>query len=150
MITKDELISQLNKRAKDYYENPRLQVTNQFAGEHLFVDGEATLIPYGRGFFYLLHMDEIIRKATGGKKSLDDVVLAILKRTRNMEECGNPAWLEEVQRIAGIDVSGEFEEMQNGKVFIPTVTSFQTPVRVLQSVGIQRETGKECILYQFE
>lgn len=150
MITKVELITQLNKRAKDYYENPRLEVTNQFAGEHLFIDGEATLVPYGRGFFYLLHMDDFIRKATNGEKSLDDVVLAILRRTRSLEECSNAVWLEEVKRITGIDVSKEFEEMQNGKMIKPVMTSFKTPIKLVEGKGIQRETGKECILYQFE
>ena len=150
MLKKDELVNQLNKRAKDYYENPRLQVTNQFAGEHLFIDSEATLIPYGRGFFYLLHMDEQIRIETAGEKSLDDVVLAILHRTRSTEECGNEVWLEEVKKAAGIDATKEFEEMQNGKVFPPKVTSFKTPVRVIECKGIQRETGMECVLYQFE
>ncbi len=150
MITKEELTAQLNKKARDYYENPRLQVTNHYAGEHLFIDGEATLVPYGRGFFYLLHMDDIIKKATGSKKSLDDVVLAILARTRTMEECGNEVWLEEVKRISGLDVTREFEEMQSGKIFPPTVSSFHTPVTVADSRGIQRETGEECILYHFE
>jgi hypothetical protein len=150
MITKEELITQLNKRAKDYYENPRIQVTNQFAGEHLFIDGEATLVPYGRGFFYLLHMDEVIRDATKGEKSLDDVVLAILRRTRTTEECKNDVWLEEVKRIAGIDVSDEFVEMQNGKVFVPALSSLKTSVNVVKSTGTQRETGEECVLYQFE
>ena len=149
MLEREELIHQLNKRAKDYYENPRIQVTNQFAGEHLFMDQEATLVPYGRGFFYLLHMEEVIRKATEGKRSLDDVVLAILKRTRAGEECGNEVWLEEVQRIAGIDISEEFTEMQNGKVFPPVVSALTTPVTVIQTTGIRRETGEECVLYQF-
>lgn len=150
MLKQDELVKQLNKRAKDYYENPRLQVTNQYAGEHLFIDKEATLIPYGRGFFYLLHMDECIRTKTDGKKSLDDVVLAIHSRVRAKEECGNEVWLEEVKKVAGLDASQEFEEMQKGKVFLPKVTSFTTPIRVLECKGIQRETGKECVLYQFE
>ena len=150
MITREELIQQLNQRAKDYYENPRIQVTNEYAGQHLFIDSEATLIPYGRGFFYLLHMDEVIREATGGARSLDDVVLAILLRTRSGEECNNEVWLEEVKKVTGLDVSEEFKEMQNGKVVAPTVSSLLTPVQVVPCKGIQRETGKECVLYQFE
>lgn len=149
ILSKQELIKQLNKRAKDYYENPRNKITNAEAGERLFQDGEATLVPYGRGFFYLLHMDEVIRKATQGKRCLDDVVLSILDKTRKGEKCGNDTWLSEVQRIAGIDITEEFKEMQNGRIFEPTVTPFSTPLEIREITGHMRETGQNCNLYEF-
>jgi len=149
MLTREELTAQLNKRARDYYENPRIAVTNEFAGENLFIDSEATLIPYGRGFFYLLKMDQEIRNATNGIKSLDDVVLAVLSRTRAGEKCGNDTWLEEVKKAAGLDISQEFEEMCQGRFIAPCIGSFVTPVEVIETKGVQRETGHECVLYQF-
>lgn len=149
LTTKEELIAQLNKRAKDYYENPMNRVTNQYAGEHLFADQEATLVPYGRGFFYLLSVDEKIRRATNGSVSLDDVVLAILRRTRCGESCGNEVWLEEVKRFSGLDISAEFRQMQNGMLIKPVVSSFKTSLEVVEESGKIRGTGEKCILYQF-
>lgn len=149
MISRGQLLAQLNKRARDYYENPRLTVTNAWAGEHLFRDGEATLIPYGRGFFYLLHMDGAIREATAGRKCLDDVMFALLDQTLAGRKVTNEDWLRKLSELAGIDGGREFREMQNGAVFTPETDSFVTPLRVEKIRGTARETGAPCTLYQF-
>lgn len=149
MIQKEELVEQLNKRARDYYENPRNSISNKEAGELLFQDSEATLVPYGRGFFYLLHVDHQIRQMTDHRFSLDDVVFALLRRTRNHEHCGNQDWLEEVHRITGLDIREEFEEMQRGKIFAPQVSSFVTPIQVRPVDGRKRETQESCVSYEF-
>lgn len=149
LITKEELIHQLNKRAKDYYENPRNEIPNEEAGRLLFKDGEATLVPYGRGFFYLLHVEAQIKKATNGLHSLDEVVLNILEKTRAGEECGNDTWLEEVKKVSGLDISKEFHEMQKGKIFYPQMEAFTTPLKVESIIGHKRETKEQCELFQF-
>lgn len=149
IISKENLVEQLNKRAKDYYENPRNDISNMEAGRRLFKDSEATLVPYGRGFFYLLNVDEQIRLATNNEKSLDDIVLSILDKTNNGEICGNSTWLSEVKRISGLDISKEFEEMQNGKIFLPKLSCFNTNVEFFETNGTKRETDEPCILYQF-
>lgn len=150
MISRRQLLTQMNKRARDYYENPRLTVTNAWAGEHLFHDGEATLVPYGRGFFYLLHMDGVIRKATAGQKCLDDVMFALLDQNRAGQLTTNEDWLRQLSAVTGVDGEREFCEMQNGAVFAPEIGSLVTPPRIVKTQGTTRETGAPCTLYQFE
>ena len=53
------------------------------AGGNLMSDSEMTRIPYGRGFFYLMHADGMIRKATHGKHTLDDVMQRLLEEEKN-------------------------------------------------------------------
>ncbi len=149
IITRQQLMDNLNKKAHDYYENPMNQLPNLEVGKRLFKDGEATLVPYGRGFFYLLKIDEMIRQETKDEKSLDDIVLAILEKTQAGQVCGNDTWLEEVKKQTGLDLSQDFKAMQAGALQVPSVSRFKADIKVVKTESHKRGTDEGCDLYQF-
>ena len=68
--------------------NPLQSLTNRAADAIYWKDSRAGHVPYGRGFMYLAAVDAEIRAHTHNKRSLDDIVLKLLERTRAAEASG--------------------------------------------------------------
>ena len=155
-VSIEETVQQLNRRAKEYYENPRIHATNEECGQGLMADRELTRVPYGRGFFYLTHADAMVRKATDGQKCLDDVMYAVKEQYNRDPHAGNELWLSEYGRYVGPDTAEkELQDLQNGVTVIPSADCFEGKITVTETVGHVRTDGKEedresCRLWQFQ
>ena len=150
LASREELLRELNDRAEQYYENPCRDYPAKELGDLLFKDLEATTVPYGRGFFYLLQIDSRIREKTDGEKSLDDVMLALLNRSSKGELLQNEAWLEELGKVLDGDIAGEFEAMMNGAVIPPVMDAFEgADIRITEKEGTARRTEEACRTYIF-
>ncbi|QDI02673.1 MULTISPECIES: hypothetical protein [Xanthomonas translucens group] len=55
-------------------------------------DTRIRTLPYDRGFLYFVTVDNALRKASGGRKSLDDLILAILHRRQRDKPLGIADW----------------------------------------------------------
>jgi hypothetical protein len=150
IVTKEELCKELNKRAAQYYENPCISCTDMESGGKLMADPEMTRIPYGRGFFYLLHADGMIRMATKGERCLDDVMLALLERSQKGEKLGNEDWFKEYGDIVGVETArAEHKSFSNGGEVVPDAACYEGAIKLEKTVGKQRETDKECTMWKF-
>ncbi len=135
-VTREELLRELNKRAEQFFGNPKRHLPNEEVGKHLMADREMTRVPYGRGFFYLTHADAMIRRATGGQKSLDDAVRALNRRFAADPKAGNGAWLEVYGALVGADTArAEFESMRRGDDITPETLCWEGAVRAVPGVG---------------
>jgi hypothetical protein len=85
LSTPDEFLKRANERASGYYLNPLQGLTNRGADSIYWKDSRAGHVPYGRGFMYLAAVDAEIRAKTKNKRSLDNIVLTLLERTRAAE-----------------------------------------------------------------
>ena len=56
---------------------------------------------------FVINIDIMIRKATNGAHSIDDVVLDILQKDRAGIQLGNEVFLTSVKKISGLDVRSE-------------------------------------------
>ena len=73
---------------------------------------------------FVINTDIMIRKATNGAHSIDDVVLDILQKDRAGIQLGNEVFLTSVKKISGLDVRSEWEDMHTGKEIIPLSGGF--------------------------
>lgn len=146
----DEVCNELNKRASEFYENPQIHCTNLEAGRKLMTDAELTKIPYGRGFFYLLHADAMIRRATQGRHCLDDITIKLMKRQREIEKIGNEDWLQEYGNFVGMEQARrEYEDFSSGGDVLPVVDCFEGGIGMEEVIGRQRNSGKPCRMWRF-
>ncbi|GAA1664195.1 hypothetical protein GCM10009733_072440 [Nonomuraea maheshkhaliensis] len=76
-------------------------------------------MPYGRGLFYLIDLNAKISSARRGRRSLDDLVLAVLHRWRDGEKVGVPEWLDLVEAELGVTGRDDFAVMEAGRWTIP-------------------------------
>lgn len=141
IIDHDKFLSVINAHALSYYGNPYRDLSNKAAGEKYWSDARAQKIPYGRGFLYLIQIDTQMRAASGGKRSLDDLVLEVLRRQRAGEKIGNAQWVEMVVRELGPDAKPAFEAMVAGQPLVMPKASFAPCYQAVPAVTKAFELG---------
>ncbi|MGI6577995.1 MAG: hypothetical protein ACOX1Q_08225 [Eubacteriales bacterium] len=120
----EDILEQIEGRKEKYYDNPLRDLSNMELAEIYWKDRRAQIVPYGRGFFYLANTDVAIRKASGGKRSLDDVVLEIVRMRRRGENPTTETWLDLLSKELGYDPNDDYDAMTSGKLIIPDSDSF--------------------------
>jgi hypothetical protein len=73
--------------------------------------GSAQNLPYVRGSLYFATIDAKIRTVSGGRKTLDDLVLPLLERRRNGEPIDQAAFVDALVRELGPNARYEFESV---------------------------------------
>jgi hypothetical protein len=114
MLSTEALAEQLTDRFQQYDTNALRRLDNAAASAAYWADPRAQRIPYGRGLRYLIATDGRIRQATDGEKTLDDVVLDILRAQRAGEQVGAEGWVERVAAFTGADAQRDFDAMAAG------------------------------------
>ncbi len=97
MLEDDAFLQAVNLEARECYANVRRGLTMAEAQPLFFSDFLAHRLPYARGMFYLADLDARVRRATGGARSVDDVVRDVVRRRRAGERCGLREWCDLVE-----------------------------------------------------
>lgn len=114
------LLETLNEKAAAYYSNPYRGLSNAEGAKLFWTDPIAQTIPYGRGFFYLLNTDAEIRRASEGRRSLDDVAKAMRARDVAGQPFGVDDWLALVGKEIGSErARAAYDQMAAGGVLKP-------------------------------
>ncbi|USU04409.1 peptidase M61 [Sphingomonadaceae bacterium OTU29LAMAA1] len=82
MISAEDFLKDLNETAGRYYTNIKIATPNAAIPEGFWRDTRVRVLPYDRGSLYFEAVDAQIRAKSGGKRSLDDIVRAMLKTRR--------------------------------------------------------------------
>lgn len=148
MVTREELIKQLQSCVDQYYENPCRMMQNRELGDLLFHDLEATTVPYGRGLFYLMQVDQRIREKTGGKKNLDAVFQVLRGLDLKGEKLQNGAWLRTVWEETGLDETEQLLLLAQGELILPELSCFeQASLQAVEREAVLRRSGEACVSY---
>jgi hypothetical protein len=118
-ISLDKYLVNVNERAANYAGNPYKSLSNTESGKIFWSDARAQRVPYGRGFMYFVRLNAEIVKKSGGKRSLDNLVLEVLKRQKANEKVGLPQWRALVVKELGAVAGTEFDDMAAGKDIVP-------------------------------
>lgn len=158
IVTAGELADELNRKAADYYENPSRSAPNEDCGAAFLADPEKTKVPYGRGFFFLLHTDAVIRKASDRRFSLDTLLFALLPRIADAARGAdaptasrrvNDLWIEECAKHIGPAAREDFAAMLSGRVWDPEPAAFGESLSVKAVPARTRVTGEACTGWRF-
>ena len=149
LVSKEATLREIQTRTDNYYTNPTRHLENIEAAKICWQDRRAQRLPYGRGFFFLANTDVKIREATGGKASIDDVVLDILEKGRSGVTLGNEVFLQTVKDIAGIDVTPDWEIMRTGGHIVPLAGCFDGHFTVEAKEVPEADTGKMVTSYRW-
>ena len=102
-----------------YYTNPLVHISNKEAAARAWQTAHAQRLPYKRGFTYLVHVNAQIQKGSGGKRCVDDLVLALLQRKTAGRPFGIKEWLSLLKAELGESAIHEYNDMVAGKLVIP-------------------------------
>lgn len=117
-------LSLINRKAEAYFTSPFLGLSNTEVGAKFWSDGRAQRVPYERGFLYLAGLDAQLKASSGGARSVDDLVLGVLKAQRGGAEVGVTDWREMVVEALGEPAGQAFDDMVAGKLMVPPETAF--------------------------
>jgi hypothetical protein len=116
-------LEELNQSASRYYTNPLIGLANEAIGARA-ADPRARVLPADRGAFYLSILNAKIRAASEGRRSLDDVIAAVVEREKRGARMDGAAWLELTAREIGTDASAGYDVMLAGSTLLPDSNAF--------------------------
>lgn len=103
LLDGDSVVRELNLAARMAYASPLRHLTLAEASASYWSDFRAHRLPYARGMFYLADLDVRLRRATDGRRSLDDVVVDVVRRRREGERVGLDEWCDRVGEMLRAD-----------------------------------------------
>lgn len=124
MITTEQYLADLNATASRYYTNPVKDAPDAEVMPRFWSDTRYRVLPYDRGAMYFAVLNGKIRKASGGKRSIDDLVLTMVLRLRNHEPVTEAVWLDLLQKELGDAGTAVHKEMLAGGLMLPDSDDF--------------------------
>jgi hypothetical protein len=124
MIGAQDFLDDLNFHAARYYTNALGTEANAQVPLRFWEDTRIRTLPYDRGSFYLAIVDDSLRKRSAGHRSLDDLMLEMIRRKKASGSLSNADWEALLARELGDEAVGEFRAMLAGKWMVPASDAF--------------------------
>jgi predicted metalloprotease with PDZ domain len=152
LATPEEAAEDLRERLARHATSAERDLPNDAIGKRFFQSSAVEKVPYDRGMLYAAEVDAAVRARSAGKRSLDDLVLALLDRVRAEPPAADggaarlpaSAWRELVGAELGPEAQARFDaEILRGEAFTPPPGAFG-PCFKAEKKGIPRfELGFE-------
>ncbi|PHY17569.1 peptidase M61 [Caulobacter sp. BP25] len=124
LLSPEEFLEDLNDTARRYYANPLNDTPDQEIAPRFWEDTRIRVLPYDRGGLYFAVLDGRIRRATAGKRSVDDLVLEMNRRYAAGQSTDDAAWIELVVKELGEDGRKLHQAMLAGALMLPESDDF--------------------------
>jgi predicted metalloprotease with PDZ domain len=119
MISTDAYLDDVNKTAARYYTNPELDSPEDKIIPNFWSDIWLNTLGYDRGALYFAVLDGRIRRASADKRSVDDLVRAMVRKARAGDRMTEATWVELVRRELGAEGVRVHESMMHGGLVVP-------------------------------
>lgn len=124
LLSPEAFLEDLNDTARRYYANPLNATPDQEIAPRFWEDTRIRVLPYDRGGLYFAVLDGCIRRATGGKRSVDDLVLEMNRRRAAGQTTDDAAWVALVVEALGEDGRKLHQSMMAGGLMLPQADDF--------------------------
>ncbi|NGM50899.1 peptidase M61 [Caulobacter sp. 602-2] len=124
LLSADEFLEDLNETARRYYANPLNGTPDGEIAPRFWEDSRIRVLPYDRGGLYFAVLDGKIRRASGGKRSVDDLVLEMNRRFAAGQKADDAVWIVLVTGELGEDGRKLHEAMLAGGLMLPQPDDF--------------------------
>lgn len=124
LIDSESYLRDLNMHAARYYTSLLGNLPNSEIAAGFWRDTRIRTLPYDRGFLYFATVDEALRQASAGRRSLDDLVRG-LRVLQDQRQTLVPAdWEEAILRELGTPGLVAFREAMQGATPLPSASAF--------------------------
>lgn len=123
-VTPGEFLDSLNATAARYYTNALIGTPNDEIPARFWEDTRVRVLPYDRGSMYFAVLDHRLRSLSSRRRSLDDLLLAMLELRRSGQPMDRDAWLRVLGKELGEAGVAGFEAMLAGEVMLPAADAF--------------------------
>jgi len=133
MRTSDEYLKDINETAAAYYASPLIGMPNDKIRSDYWGDVMKIMLPYDRGAIYFAALNGILRKASGGTKSVDDLIREMVSRQRAGQPVNEKVWTELVADAAGEEGVALHNAMIKGETIVPDSDAYGPRFRRVQA-----------------
>ena len=119
MISPEDFLKDLNETAGRYYTNIKIATPNAAIPEGFWRDTRVRVLPYDRGSLYFEAVDARIRARSGGRRSLDDIVRAMLKTRRDGGRMNEALYRSLLKAELGQQGIADLDAMLGGATVLP-------------------------------
>jgi predicted metalloprotease with PDZ domain len=119
MITPVQFLDDLNKTASRYYTNPLNNTPDEQILPRFWEDTRIRVLPYDRGGLYFAVLNGKIARASAGKRSIDDLIRAMIERSRTNQSVTEAVWLDMLRREMGEEGPAIHRSMLAGGLMLP-------------------------------
>lgn len=120
----DTYLRSVNETLLTYYSNVRWNMPMSEAQAAFWTDARARLQPYNRGALYFMVTDGRLRRASHGKRTLDDALREFLQRRREHKPVAAADWVQLLSRDLGAQAQLDYDAMRQGKRLVPDDGAF--------------------------
>ncbi|WP_230292632.1 peptidase M61 [Croceicoccus sp. Ery5] len=124
LISRQDFLDDLNSTAGRYYTNVMIGTPNDDIGAGFWRDTRIRVLPYDRGSLYFAETDAAIRDASGGERSLDDIVREMLAERASGQPMDLALWERLLHRELGDAGIARFHAMLAGATVLPPSDAF--------------------------
>ena len=124
MLTPAQYLDDINDTARRYYTNALNDTPDSEIAARFWEDTRIRTLPYDRGAMYFAVLDGKIRRASGGKRSLDDLIREMVRRRRAGESVPESGWLDLLAKDLGEDGRRVHADMLAGRLMLPESGDF--------------------------
>ncbi|WP_223572698.1 hypothetical protein, partial [Xanthomonas citri] len=113
LSTAEEYLNSINAWARDYYTNPSRDMPDDQATKLFLSNINAQLLPYQRGPLYIAQVDARMRAASGGRRSVDELVRPMVRAIRD-ERASEKLWQQLVSDALGAQGIADYTAFKAG------------------------------------
>jgi M61 glycyl aminopeptidase len=119
MITSGQFLEDLNKTASRYYTNPLKDTPDEQILPRFWEDTRIRVLPYDRGGLYFAVLNGKIGRASAGQRSIDNLIRAMIERSRTSQAVTETVWLDLLRKEIGESGPAVHRSMMAGGLMLP-------------------------------
>jgi len=124
LMTTDQYLADLNETAYRYFTNALRDLPEDQVAPRFWEDTRIRVLPYDRGAMYFAVLNGKLRRASGGKRGIDDLVQVMIQRARDGQPLSEQVWLDLLQKELGADGPAAHRNMMSGGLVLPESEDF--------------------------
>lgn len=124
LIDADQYLQDLNETAYRYFTNALRYTPEAEVGPRFWEDTRIRVLPYDRGAMYFAVLDGKLRRVSGGKRSVDDLIQTMMLRVRDGQPVSESVWVELLRKEIGDDGPATHGSMMAGRLMLPESDDF--------------------------
>ena len=124
LISPEAYLEDINDTARRYYTNALNDTPDAEIAPRFWEDTRIRVLPYDRGAMYFAVLDGRIRRASDGRRSLDDLVREMVRRRREGQPVTEAVWIDLVAKELGEAGRALHADMLAGRLMLPEPGDF--------------------------
>jgi predicted metalloprotease with PDZ domain len=124
MASTEAYLRDINLTAARYYTNAEIDAPESRIAPNFFKDPWMNTLAYDRGALYFAALDGKIKRKTGGKRSIDDLVRVMVRLERTNQPITDQTWIDLLRKEIGEDAVTLHNSMIAGGIVRPESGDF--------------------------